>query len=189
MHGSVWKHTEVFEFESGSGPLINACFQTLPCLCKRSVKSVIDVYLQHVFEPLIIVVNHRHIWWVREHNGQSEVFTNPLKSAKSVIFLKFQYQLGIVVGTFDNTRLYRKASRLWDKCDYSHLYFSWMSALHRITRPVLKESTRILPLRPLEKGTHSKNLKEIQTQIQHSKIHWGSSILKWPGQLVWPCSR
>jgi len=40
--------------------------------CKRSVK--IDVYLQHVFEALIIVANHRHKCWVCEYNSQSETY-------------------------------------------------------------------------------------------------------------------
>jgi len=51
-----------------------------------SKRSIIDIYLQHVFEALIIVANYRHIWWARERNGQSEVFTNLLNSVQSVSF-------------------------------------------------------------------------------------------------------
>ncbi len=54
----------------------------LQCVCSRLVKSVKDVYLQQVFEAMIIVANHRHICWVREHNGQSKMFKNLLNSAK-----------------------------------------------------------------------------------------------------------
>lgn len=41
-------------------PLIDACLQNV-CLCGRSVRSVKDVYLQHVLEVLINVANQRHI--------------------------------------------------------------------------------------------------------------------------------
>jgi len=62
-------------------------FQTLPSvMCKHSVKSVIDVYLQLVFEALIIVANYRHIRWVCEYSGQSEVFRIPLNSAQCLMF-------------------------------------------------------------------------------------------------------
>jgi len=66
-----------------------------------SVKCVKDVYLQHIFEALIILANHRHIWWAREHKGQSEAFRNPLNSTQSSHFLNFSTDL--VPKFFDNT--------------------------------------------------------------------------------------
>lgn len=40
-----------------------------------------------------------------------------------------------------------------ERASDSHLYFSWTSALHRLTRPVWKLRTRILPFRALEEET------------------------------------
>ncbi len=49
-------------------------FQTLPCV---SVWA-----LGEERETMIIVANHSHICWAREHYGQSAVFKNPLNSAQ-----------------------------------------------------------------------------------------------------------
>ncbi len=35
-------------------------------------------------EAMIIVANHSHICWVREHYGQSAVFKNPLNSTQTL---------------------------------------------------------------------------------------------------------
>jgi len=67
----------------------------------RRLSDTLPCAFKHV---LIIVANHRHIWWACEHKGQSEVFTNLLNSAQSITFLKFQkYWPWYQVGTFDNT--------------------------------------------------------------------------------------
>jgi len=59
------------------------------CICvstlwRASLMSIYNMYN----EVLIVVANHRHIWWACEHKGQSEAFTNPLNSTQCVILLK-----------------------------------------------------------------------------------------------------
>ncbi len=49
----------------------------LPCASVRTLSE------EH--EAIIIVANHSHIIWVREHIGQSAVFKNPLKSAQMLV--------------------------------------------------------------------------------------------------------
>ncbi len=51
-------------------------------------------------EAMIIVANHRHICWAREHNDQS-AFKSQILAEMEV--LKISVPNGIAVGTFDNT--------------------------------------------------------------------------------------
>ncbi len=62
----------------------------LPCASVRTLSE------EH--EAIIIVANHSHIIWVREHIGQSAVFKNPLKSAQMLVKKKNCTE----VGTFGN---------------------------------------------------------------------------------------
>ncbi len=59
-------------------------------------------------EAMIIVADHSHICWVREHYGQSAVFKNPLNSTQTLAgngLFKIAVPTGTKVGTLDNTIL------------------------------------------------------------------------------------
>ncbi len=55
---------------------------------------------------MIIVANHSHFCWAREHIGQSAVFKKTLNSAQMLAgngYFTISVPTGTEVGTFDNT--------------------------------------------------------------------------------------